>query len=890
MISEHDRNLLEQWNRTETGYPSDLCTHQLFEAQAKRSPEAVAAIFGSRQWTYRELNERANQLAHHLRKLGVGPDVPVGICARRCAELPVFFLGVLKAGGACLPLDPAYPSERLAYMQGDAQAPVLILGRGVEGDFTGFAKAVLLAGELWHAISGESEQNLDDVVGPEDLAYIVYTSGSTGKPRGVLLPHRGLVNHHLSVVDLYELTAKDRILQFGSISFDISIEEMYPIWSVGGTVVFASDNFSLQPSHFVSWMAEHGITVLSSATAYWHELVQELADRELPLPASLRLIAVGGEKASINVFASWQQLAKGRVRWMNTYGPSEASVIVTAYEPPADASLDLDADIPIGRPIPNIRAYILDTNLQPVPVGEIGEVHIGGVGLARGYLNRPELTDQKFIPDPFSAQPGARMYKTGDLARFLPDGNIEFRGRTDDQVKIRGFRIEPGEIEATLSQHPDVHQAIVLAREDRPGEKRLVAYIVPKQARPVTNRQMREFLKGRLPEYLIPSGFVAMESLPLTPNGKVDKRALPSPSADSIADTENYVAPRNEVEIRITKIWEATLGIPRIGIADDFFELGGHSLLALRMMRRLEQAFGKNLPPSILFQAPTVEKLAAVLREDAGAQNWRSLVAIQPRGSKTPFFCVHGLGGHVLRFGALAQHLSEDRPFYGLQAHGLDGEHPCHTRVEDMAAHYISEIRSLQPQGPYFIGGYSFGGAVAFEMARQLRQHGEDVAFLALLDTYQRSARKGQSLARTFLQMSTRDKVAYALSKRRTISKRILSRFAALWFPRALKRVHAACDLADKAYQWPSANGPVWWFRASEKGLRGRETPPMPQSSPAGKWHIHEIPADHGSLIREPQVRNLAEVMRSCMETALDARRRETIEPEIAKSAPLSFV
>ena len=868
MISDRDQRL------PGAGYPTDLCTHQLFEAQAKRTPDAIAAIFESREWTYRELNARANQLANYLRKLGAGPDVPVGICARRCAELPVFFLGVLKAGGACLPLDPAYPRERLAYMQSDAQAPVVILGSGVEGDFGGFAKSVLRSGELWDAIAGESEENLEGVVRPGDLAYIVYTSGSTGKPRGVMLPHRGLVNHNLAIVDLYELTAKDRILQFGSISFDISIEEMYPIWSVGGTVVFAAGDFSLQPAQFASWIAKHGITVLSSATAYWHELVQELEDRGQPLPASLRLIAVGGEKASTNVFASWQKLSEGRVRWMNTYGPSEASVIVTAYEPPAGANLGLDVDIPIGRPIPNISAYILDANLQPVATGENGELHIGGVGLARGYLNRPDLTGQKFIRDPFSDSPGARMYKTGDLARFLPDGNIDFRGRTDDQVKIRGFRIEPGEIEATLSQHPDVHQAIVLAREDRPGEKRLIAYIVPKQARPVTTRQMREFLKGRLPEYMIPSGFVAMESLPLTPNGKVDKRALPSPSVESITGTENYIAPRNDVERRVAKIWETTLGLPRVGITDDFFELGGHSLLALRMMRRLEQAFGKNLPPSILFQASTVEKLAAVLSDDAGAESWRSLVAIQPTGSKPPFFCVHGLGGHVLRFGALAQHLGQDRPFYGLQAYGLDGQHPCHTRVEDMAAHYISEIRSLQPQGPYFIGGYSFGGAVAFEMARQLRERGEDVAFLALLDTYPRSARKGPSLANTFLQMTVREKLEYALSKRRTISRRISSRFAALWFPRALKQVHAACDLADKAYLWPAANGPVWWFRASDRGLRGRETPAT------AKWHIHEIPADHGSLIREPQVAQLAEAMRSCMETA----------QETAKSASLSFV
>jgi aspartate racemase len=352
----------------------------------------------------------------------------------------------------------------------------------------------------------------------------------------------------------------------------------------------------------------------------------------------------------------------------------------------------------------------------------------------------------------------------------------------------------------------------------------------------------------------------------LTANGKVDKRALPVPSAAAMAGAESYAAPRDAIEERLAHLWEHVLSVPRIGIGDNFFELGGHSLLALRLMRRLEHDLGRNLPPAILFQAPTIEKLAAVLRNEEGAARWCSLVPIQPEGSKPPFFCVHGLGGHVLRFGALAHHLGNDRPFYGIQAYGLAGGNAPHTSVEEMAAHYVSEIRKMQPEGPYLLGGYSFGGAVAYEMARQLSTKNQPVAFLALLDSYPHSARGGASLKQTFMRLSATEKVRYIVSKRRMIARRIRSRFQALSYPEALKRVHAACDLADKAYQWPSYDGPVSWFRASEKGLRGQDGA-FPSMS--ANWQVYEIAADHGSIIREPHVGELAAAMQSCMESSV---------------------
>jgi aspartate racemase len=874
MISNQDPRLTDGLSWTEVRYPTHQCVHQLFEAQVERSPEAIAAEFGSRRWSYRELNAAANRLAHHLRKLGVGPDVPVGICTRRCAEMPVIFLGVLKAGGVCLPLDPEYPKERLEYMQADANPEVVIVGQGGPAGF--FTAKLLRIQDLDSLVSAESDDNIEDAASPGDLAYIIYTSGSTGQPRGVMLPHRSLVNHHYAVTDVYGLTSADRIVQFSSISFDVSIEEMFPVWSLGGTVVFPAEDFELQPVHFARWIEKHRITVVSTATAYWHELTREFDDTGTPVPSSLRLLAMGGEKASPKLVETWCRIANGRSRLLNTYGPSEASVIVTTFEPSLE-DLDVEVDVPIGRPIPNVRIYILNSDLQPVQAGETAELFIGGAPLARGYLKRPELTEQKFLADPFSDKPGARMYRTGDLARWLPDGNIDFRGRTDDQVKIRGFRIEPGEIEAALEQHPDLRQVIVIPREDEPGQKRLAAYVVARSGCTLSVRDLRTYLRQRLPEYMIPAAFVAMDSLPLTPNNKVNKRALPVPAEAAMADSESYVAPRDSTEKKITAIWEQVFGVPRIGISDNFFELGGHSLLALRLMRRLEEAFGKNLPPAILFQAPTIEKLAGVVRGDAGLLRWTSMVPIQPQGALPPFFCVHGLGGHVLRFGPLAQHLGHRRPFYGVQAFGLYGGNPPHTSVEEMAAHYVSEILAIQPEGPYLLGGYSFGGAVAYEMARRLRAENRSVAFLALFDTYPYSAQKGVSLKQTLLRMSTSEKLRYLVSKRNYIARRIKTRFQALRYPEALKKVQAACDVADKAYRWPPYEGPVWWFRASEKGLRGRAAGNT--TSVPGNWQVHEIIADHGSIIREPQVGELAVILNACLEGTIgdDAAALATI-------------
>jgi len=857
------RKLLEEWNNTKAEYPHDLCVHQLLEAQAERTPESVAVVCGDQQLTYRELNARANRLAHYLVKRGVSAEVPVGICLERSLELAVALQGTLKAGGACLPFDPKYPKERLAYMQEDSKVPIVLTQPSLTSEFSGATSQVVCLSPALESIAQEPQNNLDSGVKPHNLAYVIYTSGSTGRPKGVLLTHRGLVNHHTAAVKLYGLKPSDRVLQFSSISFDIAVEEIFPTWVAGGSVVLWAEGMSLDASEFLRWIRQQSVTVLDLPTAYWHELVHALPELEEALPVSLRLVIVGGEKASADAFRSWRKCAGERVRWINTYGPTEASVIATAYEP---GKQEMPTELPIGRPIANARVYILDSHQQPVPIGVHGELYIGGDGVARGYLNQPELTAEKFVPDPFSSEPNARMYKTGDLAQYRPDGNIEFRGRTDYQVKIRGYRVELGEIESQLDKHPSVREAVVEFRELVAGDKRLVAYVVPSSTPPPTAGDLRAFLKEQLPEYMVPSAFVTLKRMPLTPNGKIDRRALPVPERAVFWPEEEARAPRDRLESQLVAMWEEVLGIRPIGVQQNFFDLGGHSLLAVRFVHRLGKTFGKNLPIATLLEAPTVERLARLLRQKGWSPLWSSLVPIQTGGSKPPFFCVHGLGGTVMRFHALARNLGHDQPVYGLQAQGLDPARPCHSRVEDMATHYLREVRSVQPRGPYFIGGYSFGGLVAFEMARQLVNEGEEPSLVALLDTFPGEPKSNPSLLVKFLRKPMRQWLPYLWGKVRGQVQWYINR---LWFPRPMVAVLDSCLQAEQSYVLRLYPGRVVLFSPSEKSLRSHQERDSGWDQwAAGGVEIHEIAGDHGSITREPKVRLLAKELKACLERA----------------------
>jgi amino acid adenylation domain-containing protein len=862
LLTETERNQLQSWNNTRAEYPSEYCMQQLVEQQAQRTPHAIAVVQDKQVFSYAKLNARANQLAHYLQQRGVGPEVRVGVCLESSPEMMISLLAVLKAGGACVPLDPKYPPERLAYMLEDARAPLVITDANSLTALPVPASEVIDLTSSWEQVEQESSENLSCSVVPTNLAYVIYTSGSTGKPRGVLLTHAGLVNHNTAAIGLYGLKPADRVLQFSTISFDIAVEEIFPTWMSGAALVLKTAQMPLTAGEFLRWIRHRGITVLDLPTAYWHELVHQIADLKQDLPPKLRLVIVGGEKASASALAAWQKFAGDRIRWINTYGPTEASVIATSYEP----RKEIPAVLPIGRPIANTQVHLLDTHLQHVPVGIRGELHIGGVGVARGYLDRPEMTAQKFIADPFRHEPGARLYKTGDMARYLSSGEIEFVGRSDHQVKIRGFRVELGEIEAALSQHPAVSDPVVIVREDQPGTRTLVAYLVAKQHPLPKGRGLHRFLKDKLPDYMVPSAFVVLPALPLTPNGKVDRRALPAPSATDAAVEDRPSAPKDSLESQLVKLWESILGKRPIGVQQNFFELGGHSLLAIRLMHRMEQMFGKKLPIATLLHAPTIEQLANVLRQE-GYPSWSSLVPIQPTGTKPPMFCVHGAGGAVIVYRELAQHLEPDQPIYGLQAQGLDGKQTRLTRVEDMAAHYLKEIRGIQPEGPYFLGGLSFGGTVAYEMAQQLHAQGEQVGLLFLFDTFPGKHETNSDLLRKLWRMPRHDQFDYIKRKTLLFQQNFGKRIYSHLLPPALKDVRAGINQAGMQYTLRPYSGTVTLFRATERSLRGvRDAYAGWKDLAIGGLEIFEIPGGHVSILAEPQVRVLAQHLKACLE------------------------
>ncbi|MBD2483967.1 non-ribosomal peptide synthetase [Planktothrix sp. FACHB-1365] len=624
-IEKH--RLLVEWNQNQQDYPKNLCIHQLFEAQVEQTPDAVAVIFKDEQLTYRELNTKANQLAHHLQALGVKPETLVGICVERSFEMIVGLLGILKAGGAYVPIDPAYPSERIAYMLDDSQLSVLLTQQKLVALLPEHQARVVCLDSDWEEISNLCEFAPQSDVTPENLAYVIYTSGSTGKPKGVTIQHQSLVNYIHAVSIEYEIKKGDRILQFASISFDASAEEIYPCLTSGATLVLRTDSMLDSASVFLKKCSTWNLTILSLPTAYWHELTTRLSQENLVFPPSLRLVIIGGEKALLERLKTWQECVGQQVRLVNTYGPTEATVVATIYDlSKTDPTL---THLPIGRPICNVQTYILDRYLQPVPVGVPGELHIGGVGLARGYLNRPDLTNEKFIPNPFSNDPNSRLYKTGDLARYLPDGNIEFLGRVDNQVKIRGFRIELGEIEAALAQHPAIGETAVIANENITGNQQLVAYFVPKaEVKPSIN-DLRHFLKHQLPDYMIPSVFVTLEHLPLTPNGKIDHRALPVPEIRPELEL-TFVAPRTPLEEILANLWAEVLGLKQIGIYDNFFSLGGHSLLATQIVSKISTNLGIEIPLRHLFEFPTIAELAEEIEVLLGSEQSAQRIPILP--------------------------------------------------------------------------------------------------------------------------------------------------------------------------------------------------------------------------------------------------------------------
>jgi amino acid adenylation domain-containing protein len=724
LLSAAERHrLLVEWNNTAAEYPREACIHTLFEAQAAKTPQAVAVLHEGTTLTYAELNARANHLAHYLRANGVGPQVLVGICMERSPELMVGLLGILKAGGAYVPLDPDLPRERLAFMLEDTAAKMVITQQGLLACLPETASPLLCLDRDWPQISSHSPSNPAPNTTSQHLAYVMYTSGSTGKPKGVAVPHLA-ISRLLINTNYVHLDSTDVVAQASNVSFDAAVFEIWGVLLHGARFSIITKDVVLSPRDFAAQIKQQGITTMFLTTALFNHLACDVPGAF----HNLRQLLFGGEA----VQPKWvkEVLRSGPPqRLLHMYGPTETATFASWYR--VENVEPNVLTIPIGRPITNTLIYVLDRNLQPVPIGVPGELYIGGSGLARGYLNQPELTAEKFIRDPFSRETGARLYRTGDLGRFLSDGNIEFLGRIDDQVKIRGFRIELGEIEAVLAQHAVVHATAVVAREDTPGEKRLVAHVVFRHGQSADAGELRAFLKRKLPNYMLPSQFMFLEALPILPTGKVDRRALPAPKRIGSRE-ETFASPRNEQEYQLVKIWEELLEVLPIGIRDDFFELGGNSLLAVRLIGRIEQVYGKKLDVSALFACATVEHLADAISKQDKDQIPSALVKVQPHGSRTPLFFLHGdySGGGVYCL-KLARYLGEEQPFYALQPLGLDG-YGLPATIESMAEPYLEILRAVQPHGPYLLGGYCYGGLVAFEMARRLRARGEAVDLILI--------------------------------------------------------------------------------------------------------------------------------------------------------------
>ncbi|HEY6804800.1 MAG TPA: amino acid adenylation domain-containing protein [Pyrinomonadaceae bacterium] len=1180
LVGKRERQLLlVEWNDTDAAYPRTACVHELFQDQASRRPNNIAVEFEGERLTYRELNERANQVANYLRRLGVTAEVRVGILMERSLEMIVGLWGVLKAGGAYVPFDPASPEARLSFMVEDAGVQVVLSQEKLSQRLSGSQATVISLDSDWQRIATESTTNPANETVAENLVYVIYTSGSTGRPKGVMISHQGLVNYLNWCTRQYAVAEGKGTLVHSPLGFDLTVTSLLSPLLAGQRVILlgerpeieslrntlhAGADFSLvkiTPAH---------LEILGHTTP--SDKVQEWA----------RALIVGGDALFGENLSFWRRHAPA-TRLVNEYGPTETVVGCCVFESPQGTIPG--GPVPIGKPIANTQLYLLDEKQQLVPLGLPGELYIGGDGLARGYLNHPELTAQNFVPHPFSAKAGARLYRTGDIARYLPDGNLEYVGRADHQVKIRGFRIELGEIEAAVAQHPLIREAVVIAREDQPGNKRLVAYCVPREqgisasseqslyrlpnnlevahlnknetdfvykeiyedrtylkhgislkegdtvfdvganiglftlfasqefsvgciyafepipttfavlrrnagmynlnaklyecglsdrsgtetftfypkmsvmsgayadaeedeglarstlknqdavldryaddlmagrfereqfkcqlrtiseiigeneiqridllkidvekseldvlkgiedadwrrikqlvievhdragqlqeitrllsrhgfnfvvdqdelvqdtdlyniyaihpsreeerrgiaAAPRTNASsqprnehqlspdsLRAYLEKTLPAYMIPTEFVMLETLPLTANGKVDRRALPSLNGNGSDKAETFIAPRDVLELRLAHIWEDILGRRTVGVRDDFFKLGGHSILAARLMARIQQLLGINLPLATLFKRATIEYLASLLRREQPASVFSSLVNIQSGHSTLPFFCVHPSGGNVLCYAALAHHLGPQQTFYGLQSWGLSGVNFPHTTIEEMAAHYLNEMKTVQPHGPYFLGGWSMGGVVAFEIAQQIQMQGEQIGLLALLDSRAPSLAPEISeitelqLIQTFAQDLGLDLQSIRFSQselERLRPDEQLSYLFACSRESNILPPDLELDQLRRLYQLFKINRDAMLSYMPQGKqdritlLRTEEFSTTNGHIGSGGWdsfatkgvEVHVVQGNHFNMVREPFVKSLASQLRACLDAAFAETQRVAV-------------
>jgi len=844
----------------------ELYILDLFQGQASERPGAVCLEFRERQLTYAELDSQANQIADRLRESGVRPGALIAIYLERSLELVAAILGVLKSGAAYLPVDPAVPEKRLKFMLSDSGAALVITQKSLKAKF-GSAQCCLIE-DLLNRRSPAPLVNRTDEAAGDGLAYVIYTSGSTGRPKGVEILHRSFALSVEAIRQELGLTAGDTILAVTSQSFDVSGLEIFLGLVSGARVVLLPPKHAMQSDLLRSAVEDSAATVLFGTPALWRLLV------ESGWKGSDRLQAiVGGE--NLDPGLAKQLLDKTAALW-NHYGPTETTIVATTCRVQPEQN-----PIPIGRPLPHVHLFLVGDHGEIVEDGSPGELYIGGDCLAKGYRNHPELTESRFVSLATDLDVEERVYRTGDLVRRLPDGQLEFLHRLDNQVKVRGFRIELEEIEALLSDHPALSECVVVVHEDDRHEKTLVAYYRSNGPAALEPDDLRSYLSPRLPGYMLPSHFLRVERLPTSVNGKVDRTELSRRELivqDLPAPT---TGPTNPIERELLGIWRKLLKRSSIERTDNFFEIGGHSILAARMFAEIGERFKKVLPLSALFEAPTIELLAKIIAGEAGQVGWSPLVPIRKNGPGTPFFCVHPIGGNVLIFQGLSAHMGLQRPFYALQARGLNGREAPHTSVEAMAADYLNLVTEIQPSGPYFLGGYSAGGLVAFEMARLLQDRGESVELLVLFDSYlhphslspviaphQRSAwlRGTEGLARRMSQMRVLDQ-----DRRRIVVGRDVAR---MWSTIKLNMYSTVKQLRLPAFRLDSVSAFLLALRNySPRPLNANvllflATKPVPEVARGleliwkklitGTLDIRHIETDHDELLSESYARLLA--------------------------------
>lgn len=884
MTDAERTTLLHEWNRTEAPYPATSCVHELFEEQARIQPEAPAVVHDDRQLTYGQLDAAADELAGRLRCLGVGPDARVGLFAERSTEMVVAVLGILKAGGAYVPLDPAHPAERLGFIVEDAGIRVVVTQTHLRSRLPETDASIICVDQPDRSVGVTGAR-----AGPDDLAYVIYTSGSTGSPKGVMIEHRGVVNHVAALIRDYGLGPADTVLQLPPLSVHPSVRDILGTLSAGARLVLLDEAEAKDPLQIVEIIARTGVTcALSFVPSLLRAVLDDPRTNQLP-DAKLRLILTCGEQLRVRD----AQRASKRFGCVvaNQFGPTET--IMACSKHTDDGGGPPGAMVPAGRAEANARLYVVSSHGDLAPIGAVGELLVGGVSLARGYLNRPELTAQRFGADPFSTAPGARVHRTGDLVRYRTDGCLEFLGRVDDQVKIRGYRVELGEVEAELALCPGVDRAAVAVQTDDQGNRRLLGVVTSDGSGPsLDTKAARSWLERRLPAYMVPAAILVVEQIPLQPSGKVDRAALSALEARPEPDLE-YVPPSAPLEHLLAELWAEVLDLERVGVDDNFFALGGDSLLGAALFAKMAQRMDASVPLGLLFRAPTIRELAKALDGDDEDEQ-TSLVLLRAGGSKSPLFLAHGVSGLLFRYVDLVRRLDPEQPVYGLQPTTQFVDNPRRLRIEDLAGRYVEDIVRMQPDGPYRLAGFCFGGIVVLEVAHQLEQLGHTVATLALFDAEPPTSPRASRARREAAQLASlvrRHESATAYVQRRLANARVKARrwpwLADYWLhirsgrplpnrwddvervqSRQASPLWRSLSRALGSYVAPTTNCRVTYFRAGEPTGDRTQVRFLPGDDRAGGSYVIDGPGlSHETLMQEPHVGALATALMELLDS-----------------------